>query len=88
VRVQKLFSKHITVEEQQNLLTTTKPGQFINVHVGVPNRVKKLIELGSINVKNKRFGHLIIDSHLNPKNLAIFDVLETRDDLYDTLLLS
>jgi len=43
VRVQKLFSKHISVEEQQKILGAKKQGKFINIFVGVPNRVKKLI---------------------------------------------
>jgi hypothetical protein len=60
----------------------------INVFVGVPNRVKKLIELGTVNVKGSHFQHLVIDTKLNPKNFSIFDVLETRDDTFDLLLLS
>ena len=88
IRIQKLFSKHITVEEHTAILKDQKPGKFINVYVGVPNRIKKLIEVGTVNVKGKHFSHLVIDSKLNTKNYSIFDILETRDDAYDLLLLS
>jgi U3-containing 90S pre-ribosomal complex subunit len=88
VKIQKLFSKHISIEEHQRWLTSRNPGQYINVFVGVPNRIKKLIELGTIKVSNKKFKQIIIDSHLNPKNFSIFDIFETRDDLYDLFLLS
>jgi hypothetical protein len=30
----------------------------------------------------------LIDTKLNPKNFSIFDVLETRDDTLDLLLLA
>jgi len=71
------------------LTESLKPGaKVINVYVGVPNRVKKLIEVGTVNVKGSHLKHLIIDTRLNPKNLSIFDVLETRDDSLDLLLLA
>jgi hypothetical protein len=88
VKIQKLFSKHISVEEHQKWLSHKKPGQYLNIFVGVPNRVKKLIELDTIKVSNKAFKTVLIDSHLNSKNFTIFDIFETRDDLYDILLLS
>jgi hypothetical protein len=88
VKIQKLFSKHISVEEHQKWLSHKKPGQYLNIFVGVPNRVKKLIELDTIKVSNKAFKTILIDSHLNSKNFTIFDIFETRDDLYDILLLS
>ena len=90
VRVQKLFSKHITIEEHQQLLSTPphKPGKFINIYIGVPNRIKRLIELGTIKVKSSNFKQLIFDTQLNTKNFCIFDILETRDDALDIILLS
>lgn len=54
----------------------------------MPNRVKKLVEVGTVNLKGSHFKHLIIDTRLNPKNFSIFDVLETRDDTLDLLLLA
>lgn len=89
VRLQKLFSKHISVEEHQKLLTTPKPGaKYLNVYIGVPNRIKKLVEVGTIKVKSGQFKCLVFDTHLNPKNFSLFDVLETRDDTFDILMLA
>lgn len=88
VCIQKLFSKHISVEEHQALLSAEHPGKLINVYVGVPNRIKKLIELGSIKVSSRKFRCLVFDTHLNQKNLSLFDIWETRDDTFDILLLS
>lgn len=88
VKVQKLFSKHITVEEHSSLLKSAKAGKYLNVYVGVPNRIKKLIEVGTIKVKSSQFKCLVFDTHLNPKNFSIFDVWETRDDTYDILMLA
>jgi len=93
IKIQKLFSKHISVEEHQSILSA-KPGEgkgpnkFINIYVGVPNRVKKLVELGAIKVASSKFKHIVIDSHLNAKNFSIFDIYETRDDLYDLFMLA
>jgi hypothetical protein len=83
-----MFSKHISIEEHQKILGAKKQGKFINIFVGVPNRVKKLIELGTIKASNKKFKEFIIDTKLNPKGFSIFDVFETRDDVHDIFLLS
>lgn len=89
VRLQKLFSKHITVEEHQSLLSTPKAGaKYLNVYIGVPNRIKKLIEVGTIKVKDGQFKCIVFDTQLNSKNFSLFDVLETRDDTYDILMLA
>jgi hypothetical protein len=91
VRLQKLFSKHISIEEHQKLLSAEPKNagkKFLNVYIGVPNRVKKLIELGTIKVKGRNFKCLVIDTHVNPKSYSIFDILETRDDTYDILMLA
>jgi len=69
-------------------LSAKKTGKFINIYVGVPNRVKKLIELGNIKATNKKFKEFIIDTHLNSKGFSIFDIFETRDDVHDIFLLS
>jgi len=69
-------------------LSAKKTGKFINLYVGVPNRIKRLIELGTIKATNKKFKELIIDTHLNPKGFSIFDIFETRDDVHDIFLLS
>lgn len=53
VRIQKLFSKHISIEEHQRWISAKKPGPHFNIFVGVPNRFKKLIELETIKVSNK-----------------------------------
>ena len=59
----------------------------MNVLVGTPNRIKKLVETGSIKVTKKKFRYLVIDTALNPKQLSIFDIKETRDDTLDLLFL-
>ena len=62
--------------------------RLLNVLVGTPNRVKKLVEFGSIKVTKKKFKYIVIDTELNSKQLSIFDIKETRDDTLDLLLLS
>lgn len=37
---------------------------------------------------NKKFKEIVIDTHLNPKKFSIFDIFETRDDIYDIFLLA
>jgi hypothetical protein len=82
-----LFSKHISIEEQQQLLTSGKTGKYINVYVGVPNRIRKLIEVGTIKAKNSSLQSIIVDTHLNAKNFSIFDIYETRDDTFDIFMM-
>ncbi|CDW89361.1 UNKNOWN [Stylonychia lemnae] len=88
VRVQKLFAKHITVEEHEKLLNAENKGSVVNLYIGTPNRVKKLAEKGAMKLKKSNFKHLVIDSHLNVKNQSLFDIFETRDDTFDLLILS
>ena len=88
VKIQKLFSKHISIEEHQSLLDQSRRGKYINIFIGTPNRVKKLAELNSIKLNDKNFRMLIVDSKLNTKNFSIFDVNETRDDIFDILVLA
>ena len=69
VRVQKLFAKHITVEEHEALLNADiKKMKVINIYVGTPNRLKKLVERNAIKLKKPTFKYLVLDSHLNVKS--------------------
>eukprot|EP00347_Sterkiella_histriomuscorum_P013829 403363206 len=88
VRVSKLFAKHISIEDHEKYLKSEQKGEFINVYVGTPNRIKKLVERGAISVKKSTFKHLLIDSHLSAKSQSLFDITETRDDTFDLLILS
>ena len=65
-----------------------KKGKYINIYIGVPNRIKKLAEIKSIKLKSSQFSNIVIDCHLNQKNFSIFDIWETRDDTFDLLLLA
>ena len=70
------------------MLTEKREGRFINVYIGVPNRIKKLIEVGTINITSRSVKSIIFDTNLNTKDFSIFDTYETRDDTFDILLLA
>ena len=57
----KLFAKHLKVEEQETMLSSTKAA----IAVGTPNRLLKLAERGSL--KLGRLRYIILDVQLDSK---------------------
>lgn len=65
-RVAKLFAKHFKVEEQQQVLA----GQHVNIATGTPNRLCKLVDLGSL--KLNRVQLVILDAGKDAKQRWVF----------------
>jgi len=72
----KLFAKHQSVDDQTKMLKSTN----IRMAVGTPDRVDKLIENGSLSLKNCRY--LIIDMEKNVKGFHILDLAETKKSVF------
>ena len=60
-KIMKLFAKHLKVEEQETMLSSTKAA----IAVGTPNRLLKLAERGSL--KLGRLRYIILDVQLDSK---------------------
>jgi len=75
-KIAKLFSKHIKIQEQQDLLTHTK----VCVGAGTPNRIMKLVEIGALKLDNLQL--VIVDVGLDGKKRTLLDVTEVRDDFW------
>jgi len=80
--VAKLFGKHIKVKEHADYLKRTR----IGCAVGTPGRLGKLLnETGSL--LTSALTHIIIDATFqDAKKRTIFDIPETRNDLFRTVL--
>ena len=68
--VHKLLSKKIKPEEQKELLDRSPRSEkkVLNVHLGTPSRLLKLVELQALNLlKRDKFKLLIIDMSKNVK---------------------
>lgn len=59
---------------------------MVNIYVGTPNRIKKLIEIEAISVSKAMLKFIIVDCKPNSKNQTIFDILETKDDTFGIFL--
>ncbi|KAJ1674471.1 hypothetical protein EV182_003210 [Spiromyces aspiralis] len=75
-QVAKLFSKHIKIEEQKKLLE----GNAVDIGVGTPNRILKLIESGHLRITQLRL--ILVDCTKDQKMRMVIDMDETREDLY------
>lgn len=75
-KIAKLFSKHIKIQEQQDLLTHTK----VCVAAGTPNRIIKLIEIGTLKLDNLQL--VVVDVGLDGKKRTLLDVSEVREDFW------
>ncbi|KAJ2851547.1 hypothetical protein IWW36_001031 [Coemansia brasiliensis] len=82
--VMKLFSRHIKISQQQEMLKQTA----VDIAVGTPNRVRKLLEEQSLKVNRLRL--VVVDCWQDDKMRVVVDMDDTRDDLFgiwrDTLL--
>ncbi|PIA15794.1 hypothetical protein COEREDRAFT_9032 [Coemansia reversa NRRL 1564] len=72
----KLFSRHIKIDEHKELLKYTA----VDIAVGTPNRVRKLMEEG--NLKVNRLKLVVIDCWQDDKMRVIVDMDDTRNDLF------
>ena len=90
MRVFKLFSKHIVIEDHEKVLNApvAEGKRVLNMYIGTPNRLKKLAESKTIKLNKPKFRQLLIDTRANSKNQSIFDIHETRDDLFDLIVMS
>ncbi|KAI5080901.1 hypothetical protein GOP47_0004084 [Adiantum capillus-veneris] len=72
----KLFAKHIKVEEQVKALQ-----DYVNIAVGTPNRVKKLIDIGALGLGSLEV--VLLDMHEDAKGFTIFTVPQVKNDLLE-----
>ncbi|OMJ10500.1 Protein CMSS1 [Smittium culicis] len=75
LKVGKLFSKHMKIDEQIDFLQKNE----IDVAVGTPNRLLKLLELKKLDTSNLSL--LIIDCQRDNKMRTVIDMDDTRKDL-------
>ncbi|TFK42903.1 U3-containing 90S pre-ribosomal complex subunit-domain containing protein [Crucibulum laeve] len=80
--VAKLFAKHFKLAEHVTYLKQTKVGSA----VGTPGRIGKLLcETDALTVS--ALTHIILDAtFVDPKNRSLFDIPETRDEVFKTVL--
>ncbi|KAI8914773.1 U3-containing 90S pre-ribosomal complex subunit-domain containing protein [Powellomyces hirtus] len=79
-KVAKLFGKHLKASEQARVLGA----EPFPVAVGTANRIKKLIEDGSLKLDELEF--VVADAtYRDQKNRTLFDVPENKADLLDLL---
>lgn len=89
IRLSKLYFKHISNNsEYANILQqkhANKDKRVLNIYIGTPSRFSKLMD-GVI--ETKLMQHFVID--VTPvgkqKTTTIFEVTQTRDDLYDSIV--
>ncbi|KAJ2157003.1 hypothetical protein GGF46_004800 [Coemansia sp. RSA 552] len=74
--VMKLFSRHIKIAEQKKLLASTA----VDIAVGTPNRVRKLMEDGALKINRLRL--VVIDCWQDDKMRVLVDMDDTRQDLF------
>jgi hypothetical protein len=92
VHIFKLFAKHIKPEEQKETLSQKHPNakvkRVLNVYVGTPNRLLKLLSMEAFDLGelSDRFRHMIIDCRIGPKGFSIFEGMETRVDTLELLI--
>jgi len=89
VMLWKMFKKHETEEHQEKdlLEENFEKKRVINIYIGTPHRLLKLIERGAIEAKDCRsLRYMIFDCRLNKKTLSLFDIPEVRQDALDVVL--
>lgn len=79
IKIAKLFSKHIKINEQMEMLNKT----HYNIAIGTPNRVKKLLDLGSLSLKATKI--VLIDMKKDIKMFNILTLKEVKYDFYQLL---
>lgn len=72
----KLFSKHLKVEEQVELLK-----KRVNIASGTPSRIKKLCELDALGFS--RLNVIVLDMHTDVKGYSLLTLPQIRDEFWD-----
>ncbi|KAJ2807253.1 cms1 ribosomal small subunit [Coemansia guatemalensis] len=72
----KLFSRHIKIGEHKTQLKSTA----VDIAVGTPNRVRKLMEEGDLKVNRLKL--VVIDCWQDNKMRVLIDMDDTRSDLF------
>ncbi|KAJ2084070.1 cms1 ribosomal small subunit [Coemansia sp. RSA 988] len=72
----KLFSRHIKIDEHKTMLKSTA----VDIAVGTPNRVRKLMEEGDLKVNRLKL--VVIDCWQDNKMRVLVDMDDTRNDLF------
>lgn len=78
-KIAKLFAKHIKISEQVEMLAADS----FPIAIGTPNRLIKLLELGSLDLKSTKI--VLIDKTPDIKNMTILTLNGVRED-FCTLL--
>lgn len=76
LKIQKLFAKHIKINEQIDILKTTK----IAIGGCTPNRLQKLVESGALLLDKLQY--IILDTSLDGKQRTMFDIPEVSHDFW------
>ncbi|KAA0044636.1 hypothetical protein IC582_017203 [Cucumis melo] len=72
----KLFSKHMKVEEQVQLLKNR-----VNIASGTPSRIKKLIDIEALGLS--RLAVIVLDVQPDVKGYSLFSLPQVRDEFWD-----
>mmetsp|Transcript_12517 Transcript_12517/g.18760 ORF Transcript_12517/g.18760 Transcript_12517/m.18760 type:complete len:279 (+) Transcript_12517:6-842(+) len=78
-KIAKLFAKHIKISEQVDLLASS----FYPLATGTPNRLLKLIEIGSLDLQKTLI--VLIDYTPDIKGSTILTMKDVKDDFYTLL---
>ena len=78
--IAKLFSKHFTVEEQRKMLAS----RHYPICVGTPNRLSKLLELGSL-CMTEHTSLLVMDGYKDPKTFTVMSLNGVKEDLFNMI---
>jgi len=76
LRIAKLFSRHLKVEEQKKELLKGN----CEVAVGTPNRLLKLVSVGALSLHNSSC--VVVDACKDIKNTTILDMNGVREDFF------
>ncbi|KAG6582088.1 Protein CMSS1, partial [Cucurbita argyrosperma subsp. sororia] len=72
----KLFSKHMKIEEQVELLKNR-----VNIASGTPSRIKKLIDIEALGLS--RLAVVVLDIQPDVKGYSLFSLPQVRDEFWD-----
>ena len=78
-KIAKLYAKHFKVQEQIEMLSK----EYYPIAIGTPNRLSKLIEMGSLSLKHTKIA--LVDITLDSKRYNILTLNEIKQDFYKLL---
>lgn len=74
LRVAKLFAKHMSIDQQKELLTSS--GSKFSLAVGTPHRLLQLAQAGALTLAKTQL--VVLDAHVNPKNFSVYTLPDTE----------